>query len=236
VKTVQQVLVCTLLAALTALAAYGALLLQAARTTLAAIPNEIQVTRAALLAEVDATRGDLTGQIGAARRDVLVRSERQMAALRTDTLAEAGEVRRTADRRLGDTLARVDAALAKIDDIRGDLKPTLTNTAALTADAKDSWDDLYWDVKASVASATVAANSFGQMSTEIRGALPGTLQTWNGIGGNVQAITGNVDRLTKPHWYDRLLGYGLNGVMLYRNLNPVTNLTMTGARILSGRP
>jgi hypothetical protein len=236
VKTVQQVLVCTLLAALTALAVYGILLLQAARVTLAAIPAEMQSTRAALLAEVEATRGDLIGEIGAARRDVLVRTERQVAALRTDMLAEAGEMRRTADRRLGDTLARVDSALTRVDDIRGDLKPVLTNTATLTADAKDSWDDLYWDVKASVASATVAANSFGQMSTEIRGAVPGTLKTWNGIGGNVQAITGNVDRLTKPHWYDRLLGYGLNGVILYRNLNPVTNLTMKGAQIISGRP
>jgi hypothetical protein len=91
-------------------------------------------------------------------------------------------------------------------------------------------------VKASVESATVAANSFGQMSADVRNSLPQTLKTWDGIGGNVQAITGNVDRLTKPHWYDRLLGYGLNGVILYRNLNPVTNLTMKGAQVVSGRP
>jgi hypothetical protein len=225
-----------LLAALTALAVCGALLLQAARATVASIPGEMQATRTALVAEVAAARADLNRQIGAARQDLLVRTERQVAALGTGTLAEAGEMRRTADRRLGDTLGRVDTALAKIDDIRGDLQPLLTNTSALTADAKDSWDDLYWDVKASVESATVAANSFGQMSADVRNSLPQTLKTWDGIGGNVQAITGNVDRLTKPHWYDRLLGYGLNGVILYRNLNPVTNLTMKGAQVVSGRP
>jgi len=175
-------------------------------------------------------------EAAAARKDLLVRTERQAAALRIGTLTEVGEMRKTADRRLGDTLGRVDIALGKIDEIRGDVHPVLANAAALTADAKDSWDDLYWDVKASVASATVAANNFGQMSLDIRGAVPGTLATWNGIGGNVRSITGNVDRLTKPHWYDRLLGYGLNGVILYRNLNPVTNLSVKGAQALSARP
>jgi hypothetical protein len=49
-------------------------------------------------------------------------------------------------------------------------------------------------------------------------------------------IRGNIDRLTKPHWYDRLLGYGLNGVILYRNLNPATNLTVKGVQAITGRP
>ena len=235
-KTLQQILVCALLAALVAVAAYAALVLQATRATLAAIPSEIECTRTQLLAEVTAARHDLSRQIGAARTDLLVRTERQVASLRTDTLAEVGEIRKTADRRLGDTLGRVDTALAKIDDIRGDLRPVLANTAALTADAKDSMDDLYWDVKASTESATVAANNLGQMSLEIRSAVPRTVATWNGIGSNVQAITGNIDRLTKPHWYDRLLGYGLNGVILYRNLNPATNLTVKGVQAIAGRP
>lgn len=212
------------------------LLLQTVRATVAAIPGEIAATRAALVAQVAAARGDLRGEISGARRDLLVRTERQAAALRIGTLAEVGEIRRAADRRLGDTLARVDTALGKIDEIRGDLRPTLANTAALTADARNSWDDLYWDVKASVESATVAANRFAQMSGDVSSSLPRTLKTWDGIGDNVESITGNIQRLTKPHWYDRLLGYGLNGAILYRNLNPVTNLTVTGARMLAGRP
>ena len=235
-KTVQQILVCALLAALTAVAVYVILLLNTARHAVAAVPGEIQAARSALVAEVAAARCDLTGQIGAARREVLSLANRQLTALRGESLAEVGEIRKTADRRLGDTLARVDTALAKIEEVRGDLAPVLANTAALAADARDSWDDLYWDVKASVESATVAANSVGQMSMDIRGAVPGTLQTWNAIGGNVSSITGNIDRLTKPHWYDRLLGYGLNGAILYRNLNPITHLTVKGAQAISGRP
>ena len=235
-KTVQQVLWCALLAALAAAAAYTILLLQAARTVVQAIPGEIECTREALAAEAAAARHDLNGQVGAARQDLLARTERQAAALRTDAMSEVGEIRRAADRRVGDTLDRVDAALGKIEEIRGDMRPLLANSAALVTDAKDSWDDLYWDVKASVASATVAANQVGRMSVDIRAAVPGYVKTWNGIGGNIQGITANVDRLTKPHWYDRLLGYGLNGVMIYRNLNPATNLTMKGAQAISGRP
>jgi hypothetical protein len=40
------------------------------------------------------------------------------------------------------------------------------------------------------------------------------------ITGNFASITDNINRLTKPKWYDRLLGYGLNGAILYRSFNP----------------
>jgi hypothetical protein len=236
VKTVQQILVCALLSALVAVAVFAALLLDAARRTVSAIPTEIACTRAEVLAEVAATRQDLTGQIAAARQDLLMRTERQVAALRTDAMTQVGDIRETTDRRVGDTLSRVDAALARVDDLRGDFKPLLANSAALAADTQASMDDLYWDLKASVESATVAANSLGQTSLDIRATVPRTITTWDGIGANIQAISKNVDRLTKPHWYDRLLGYGLNGIILYRNLNPATNLTVKGAQAISGRP
>lgn len=232
-KTVQHILICALLAASTALAVELVLLLQTVRATVAAVPGEIAATREALVAQVAAARGDLRGEIGGARRDLLARTERQAAALRTDTLAEVGEIRRTADRRLGDTLARVDSALGKIDEIRGDLRPTLANTAALTADAKDSWDDLYWDVKASVASATVAANQFGRMSIDVRGAVPKTLATWQATATSVQGIADNVNRLTKPKWYDRLLGFGFTGAAIYRDLNPAANVVTGITRVMA---
>jgi hypothetical protein len=81
-----------------------------------------------------------------------------------------------------------------------------------------------------------AAANFGQMSADVRAALPGAITTWQGIGINIDGITANINRLTKPRWYDRLLGYGLNGVVIYRNLNPTTNLTVKGAQIVSSRP
>lgn len=234
-KTVQQIFVCALLAALTTAAVSVARLVNA-------IPAEIRATRAALIVEVQGARRDLNAQV----RGIAVRSERQVAALRSDSLAELDEIRRTADRRIGDTLAHADRALDIIDGARQDLKPTLQNSAAITTQVNDALP-LYLDcdhnpdcafnryVGASKGIEQAAAN-FGQASADVRNAVPQMLTTWNQIGVGVAGTAANLDRLTKPHWYDRLIGYGLNGVVIYRNLNPATNLTTKSAQFVSGRP
>jgi hypothetical protein len=245
-KTVQHFLVCALLAALTALAVYATLLVRTAASAVAAIPGEIGTTRSALTGEIAAAREDLTRQIAAARRDVVSRSDRQLTGIRRDLLAEADAVRDTADRRMGDTLARADAALHEIEGLRQDLKPSLDHTAAITAQIDgalplfldcdhnpDCVFNRYVGVARSVERATL---NLGQVSQDVRSALPPMLRTWNHIGADVSATAGNINRLTKPHWYDRLLGYGLNGVLIYRNLNPATNLTTRAAQIISSRP
>jgi len=245
-KTVQQVLVCALLAALTAVAVSTVYVVRAVpgeiRATRAAAVGEVQATRAALIGEVQATRRDLDAQLGS----LAARSERQVAALRIETLAEVDQIRQTAYRRMGDTLARADVALGTVEAARQDLKPTLENSAAITAQVNDALP-LFLDcdhnpdcvfnryVGASKGIESAAMN-FGQASADVRRAVPQTLSTWNQIGVGVAATASNLDRLTKPHWYDRLIGYGLNGVLIYRNLNPVTSLTVAGAQLLSGRP
>jgi mRNA-degrading endonuclease toxin of MazEF toxin-antitoxin module len=243
-------LVCTLLAALTGVAVQAFLLLHAAtgaaRAAPVAVSREVAATRAALLAQVASARGDLAGQIQAARQDLLVRTERQVAALRTDVMGEVDQIRTTADRRVGDTLGRADAALAHVEEFRGDLKPVLDHAAGIAKQVDDA-APLFLDCEYNPdcvfnryvgASKGIerAAMNFGQMSSDVRAALPAAITTWQAIGTNVGGITANVNRLTKPRWYDRLLGYGLNGVVIYRNLNPATNLTVKGAQIVSSRP
>ena len=250
-------LTCALLAATTGLVVQATLLLhaatQATRGAAVAIPAELRATRADVNAQIAAARRDLARQLAQTRRDVLDRADRQVSNLRRDTfrevaatradvMGEVGQLRAAADRRVGDSLARVDVALGKVDELRGDLRPVLLNAAALeqhadalTGDAKDSLDDLYFDLKGSVESATVAATSLSQMSLDFRTALPGAITTWQGIGHSVDGITANINRLTKPRWYDRLLGYGLNGVVIYRSLNPATSVPVAAAQIISSR-
>ena len=226
------------------------LLLHAATGAARALPGgvsvELQATRSALVAEVAAARGDLASQIESARKDLLGRTERQVAALRTDVLCEVAQIRSVADRRVGDTLGRVDTALSKVEELRGDLKPTLDHTASVTKQVDDA-APLFLDCEFNTdcvfnryvgASKGIerAALNFGQMSADVRTALPTAITTWQGIGTNVGGIAANVNQLTKPRWYDRLLGYGLTGVVIYRNLNPATNLTVKGAQIISSRP
>ncbi len=53
------------------------------------------------------------------------------------------------------------------------------------------------------------------------------------ITGNINGIATNINSLTKPRWYDRVIGYALNGAVIYRSINPVTNLAVTGAQVVS---
>lgn len=245
-KTVQQIFVCALLSALTAVAVSTVYVVRAVpgeiRATRAAAIGEVQATRTALIGEVQATRRDLDAQVGS----IAARSERQVAALRIETLAEVDRIRQTADRRLGDTLARADTALSTVEAARQDLKPTFENSAAITAqvnealplflDCDHNADCVFNRYVGASRGIETAATDFGQASADVRNALPQMLATWSRIGVGVAATASNLDRLTKPHWYDRLIGYGLNGVLVYRNLNPVTSLTVSGAQLVSGRP
>jgi hypothetical protein len=245
-KTFQQIIVCAFLSALTALVVCAIFLLRAATATVAAIPAEVQATRRELVGVVEAARKDLTAQVESARLDVLTRSERQSAALRTDVMTEVAEIRKMADRRLGDTLARADTALGTVEALRRGLQPVLDNSAAITAQVNASLP-LFLDCDHNVecvfnryvgASKGIerAALNLGQMAQDQRDALPKMLLTWQQIGTGVSGTAGNLDKLTKPHWYDRLLGYGLNAVVIYRTFNPITSLTVKGAQMLSARP
>jgi hypothetical protein len=241
---------CALLAAVTGVAVQAILLLRAATVATLALPGAVsgalRATRTDLVGQVAAARKDLAGQIEASRMDLLERTERQLAALRGDVMGQVAETRKVADQRIGDTLAHVDTALGKIEELRGDLKPVFDHAASITRQVDDA-APLFLDCEFNQdcvfnryvgASKGVerAAMNFGQMSADVQTALPTAIKTWQGIGTNMGAITANVNRLTTPHWYDRVLGYGLNGVVIYRNLNPATNLIVKGAQVISSRP
>jgi hypothetical protein len=213
-----------------------------------AAADAMAVTARELSGEIAATRGPLIGEIAGVRRDINALSEGvvddlnvQAAALRKETLAEVVEIRKTADRRFGDTLARVDtalvkvdASLAKVEEIRGDLKPVLDHAASIAAqvdaaaplflDCEYNPDCAFNRFQGTSKAVEMAAQNFGQMSTDFRNALPGGMVTWQSIGVNVAGMTGNVQRLTTPRWYDRVIGYGLSAGAAYRDLNPGYNV------------
>jgi hypothetical protein len=121
-------------------------------------------------------------------------------------MAEAAAVRTTTDRRVGDTLSRVDTALATVDSLHRDLKPSLDSAAAITAQVNDALP-LYLDcdhnpdcvfnryVGVSKGFERASAN-VGQMSQDFRGAVPPMLNTWSRIGVDVSATTDHVDGIT----------------------------------------
>lgn len=244
-KTVQQVLICGLLAALTALAVAATMFVRAATATVAAVPAEIRLTRAALLHEADAARQDLTHQIAAARVTALALSDRQATAFRTGILAQTADFSDTAGRRIGGTLSQIDSALATTASLESELRPTLRHSAAIAAQIDDSLPmfldcdhnpDCVFNRYVGVSRGIeTAATDVSGMSRDFRRDWPAYLKTWQDIGVQTDGFVANMNRLTRPRWYDRLIGYTLNGVVIYRSLNPV-GAAVTGAQILSSRP
>ena len=228
-KIVLQICVCALLAASTGLALCAIELVRAATAAVSVLPGEVAATRAALLDEVRK-----------ARQDVMARSERQVAALRQDVMAQADSVRAAADRRVGDSLSRVDAALDIADSLRREMEPVLAAAQATLHDTDRTVADLHPQLLGLVAASKVTAGETAQTMRDFRGAVPDFIAQGQRITANVDTATSefsgvatNLNRLTKPRWYDRLLGYGLNGVVIYRNLNPVTSLTVKGVQFLT---
>jgi hypothetical protein len=244
-KTVQEVFICALLAALTTLAVAATVFVRAATATVAAVPAEIRLTRAALVQEAGAARQDLTRQVAAARVAALELSDRQATALRTGILAQAVDFGDAANRRIGGTLSQIDAAVATVPSLERDLRPALQHSAAIAAQIDDSLPlfldcdhnpdcifNRYVGVSRGIETAAIDVSG---MSRDFRRDWPAYLKTWQDIGVQTDGFVANMNRLTQPHWYDRLIGYGLNGAVIYRSLNPV-GVAVTGAQILSSRP
>jgi hypothetical protein len=214
-KTLQQMCVCALLAAMTALAVYAVLLVRAAEAAVAAVPGEIEATRAALVGEIRQTRADLNDQVLFVRQD-LQRIEAEalgeVRAGRLDAVSAVKEVLTTADRRLGDTLARVDTALGIVEGVRADLKPVLDGAAALEADTDKTVTDLHPQLLGLVAAAKVTAGEGATTMREIQRATPEILGSVKDAtahidaateasataSANAAAVTGNLAAATKP--------------------------------------
>jgi len=228
-KIILQIFVCVVLAAITGLVVYTIQLVRTTTATVSALPGEVDATRTALVAEVRA-----------ARQDALARTERQVAALRKDVTTQADEFRQMADQRMNDTLARADAMLDTAESLRRDVQPVLDAAQITLHDADRTVSDLHPQLLGLVAASKVTAGETAQAMRDFRGAVPSFISQGNTIAANVNVATAqfsgvatNLNRLTKPKWYDRLLGYGLNGVVIYRDLNPVTSLTVKGLQFLT---
>lgn len=76
------------------------------------------------------------------------------------------------------------------------MKPTLQETQTTVKDLRDSWDDLYWEVKASVESATVAARGVAEASEAAGKAAPKLADAAVKNGENIAGITADVHTAT----------------------------------------
>jgi ABC-type transporter Mla subunit MlaD len=203
------------LTALTGVAVQAILFLHAATVAARALPvavsAELQATRTSLVDEITGARADVTGQVEAAREDLLSRTDRQVSALRGDVMGEIAEIRDAADRRVGDTLARVDTALGTVNALHDDLKPTLDNASAITAQARDASaillrrDALPAQLLGVTAAAKVTLGQTAETMRDIQRATPeivdnikATTQASTEASKNTALVMHNFAEATKP--------------------------------------
>jgi len=164
--------------------------------------------------------------------------------LREDSFGAIGDVRKDLFARvdtLGGTLnSNLNTQMSSLNSTIGDVAKPYKEMPGVLATRFDRqtdcdhnalcWQNLTTDVLTNFrftgrdlsTSAKVFSDGFPVIETGIQTSVT-----------NFASITTNINKLTTPKWYDRLLGYGLNGVMIYRNLNPVTNLTVKGTQVIS---
>jgi hypothetical protein len=106
----------------------------------------------------------------------------------------------SADNHLGEITGTAEKLRADVNAELASLNATLAATAApvqsLVKDGQDSWDDLYWDVKGTVASSTVAVTSIAQASQAVRDAAPAAAKAAVGIEQNIDGITADIHTAT----------------------------------------
>lgn len=214
-------------------------------TTANTLPNTVDARLASLqkdvLNKVDAVQDKLTGQV-----NVLAQTaDKRLGSIETNLFSSVDDIRSDLNTQLTTTNSSVtkltDAysnvptqVAARYDKDFGSFFDCKKNNLCLQGQASDTM----FAIRDASRSTSLTMRGVKETLPKIEGHLLTVSTTFATdvpkITGNFASITGNIDRLTKPKWYDRLLGYGLNGAILYRNLNPATNLTITGVQAVAG--
>ena len=100
--------------------------------------------------------------------------------------------------------------------LESELRPTLRHSAAIAAQIDDSLPmfldcdhnpDCVFNRYVGVSRGIeTAATDVSGMSRDFRRDWPAYLKTWQDIGVQTDGFVANMNRLTQPHWYDRLIG------------------------------
>lgn len=180
----------------------------------------------------------ITAQLGRTSNEIRLSSieERQrVAALTLDAQATIHELRDG----IGPILAGVPPVLAEARTqlvlVGGSASGTLQETERTVHDLRPQLLGL-------VGASKIAAGELATSGRDFQKAVPVYIELGKKLGAdsdtlliNTGNVAKNIERLTSPRWYDRLIGYGLNGAIMYRSLNPATNLTIKGAQIIAGQ-
>lgn len=250
--TVRNVLTCCLLAAVTALVVQTILFVHVATQAVAVVPVIANQTRADALKIVGDTRQDLLVELKSLQWEATRIGDGTLSRL-DDLLGSSNERLKqavdVADKRLGETIEIFSATLkpipglfAGIDDTNRTLRETVASIRPTIDHVNEATailfrrDALPAQILGLVAASKVTMGETAQTMRAIERATPGILSTFGTLEKSAAATAENLNRLTKPRWYDRALGYGSTAVTTYRALHPATDLRIQGTQYLATRP
>lgn len=225
------------------------------------VRSELQSARKDVILEVQATRTDAKDLVNT-RFDSLQNSvggwlkvaDRRLASLEKTTDNRLGSIEKNTFTLASDL--RTDV-FKRVDKIEGDLNTQLTTTNSHVGEVTKAWAIVPSTVGARLDKQTDCAtnklcfqNLFADTMIDVRytardvstasqtfgAAVPVWTKNTTDITTSFANTSKNIDRLTTPKWYDRVLGYALNGAILYRQFNPATNVVTTVVQATSGRP
>lgn len=198
-----------------------------------------------LHSELQQTR-DFTGeQVSALTRT----ADKRLVSIQTDTEKQIQGLTALATIRSDEALHMIDGQLtetnknvAKLTDAYADLPKTVGERLDPYTDCKNNalcWQNQATDTLFAIRTTTrdVSRTMVSvEKTTDLFGVeFPKITKNTEDVSKNIDDITLHISKLTTPHWYDRVLGYALNGAILYRSLNPVTNLSIKGAQIVTSQ-
>ncbi len=135
--------------------------------------------------ESQKTRDLIERQAADIRKEVLAEIRRQGDAIRVDAKSVVSTAVERTDRRVGETLARADRALATVENLRADLRPVLADADELLQQTSGTVAVLRPQTLGLIAATKRAAGETAQAARRVDAALPAALLTWDQIGQNV---------------------------------------------------
>jgi hypothetical protein len=185
-------------------------------------------------------------------RDLFRQTDKRLGSIQKDTFLLAGNINSNLNARVLDLNTNLDSQLSTFNTnldkqtttLNGSIKTVTDSYAAVpgviaTRFGKQTdcernalcWQNLTSDV---LVNFRYTGRDISDSAHVFNQQLPIFMTGVNTTVVNFGHITDNIKRLTTPHWYDRLLGYGLNAGILYSRFNPATNLITVGAQTITG--
>jgi hypothetical protein len=217
-----------------------------AQITRADVKHELQLTRESLkdtTTELKTTLVDRTDSIQTNFTNWLNTADNRIGSIQKDTFTFADNLQTNLFQRVDDIRKDANAQLSVTNSHIGNLTTSWANVPTVVGARFDTQTNCGINqlcVQNLVSDALIdfrySARDFSTASKTFNSNVPLWTNNINSITTSWSNTSANIDRLTKPRWYDRLLGYGATGIMMYRNLHPATNVVEKVIEYKANRP